>query len=335
MEIAKPSTPGAAGPRSASARYPFPAYPNGWFRVAYSGEIARGEVKPLEYFGRELVLFRTESGRARVFDAYCPHLGAHLGVGGKVEGEQIRCPFHAWRFDADGRCNEIPYAKRIPARAQIDCWPVDERNGVILAYHHAQKQAPTWHVPSLVQIEDPAWSPLVIKHWKVRARWLDMNENCVDRAHFVTVHGTLSYPESSVDEKGHVFRVESRFEQKAPGGTAEGVLVTTDYGPGFQHVELGGIIDSILMNTATPIDEDYTDVSFAYSVRTEGDARKERLAAAVVKDLVNQFEHDLPIWENKACWKSPRLCDGDGPVGVYRKWTRQFFSPESEVSDHG
>jgi hypothetical protein len=153
-----------------------------------------------------------------------------------------------------------------------------------------------------------------------------MGENGVDRAHFKYVHGTLTIPESVVDERGEIFRVESRFEQKAPGGTtAIGVLVTTDYGPGFQHVEQAGIIESILMNTATPIDADDTDISFAYSVRTEGDPRKERLADKVVADLVEQFENDLPIWENKACWSRPRLCDGDGPVGQYRRWYQQFF----------
>ena len=68
--------------------------PRGWFAVAHSDEIAKGEVQKAHYFGQDLVVFRTESGKAGVFDAYCPHLGAHLGVGGKVEGEtQISvCP---------------------------------------------------------------------------------------------------------------------------------------------------------------------------------------------------------------------------------------------------
>ena len=64
----------------------------------------------LHYFGRELVLFRTESGEAHAVDAYCAHLGAHLAVGGKVEGEGIRCPFHGWCYDgASGQCTDIPY----------------------------------------------------------------------------------------------------------------------------------------------------------------------------------------------------------------------------------
>ena len=78
-------------------RFPMPI-PFGWFFVAYSDELAVGDVKPLHYFGRDLVLFRNESGQAGLLDAYCPHLGAHLGYGGEVQGDSIRCPFHAWAF---------------------------------------------------------------------------------------------------------------------------------------------------------------------------------------------------------------------------------------------
>jgi phenylpropionate dioxygenase-like ring-hydroxylating dioxygenase large terminal subunit len=306
-------------------RYPFPAYANGWFRVAYSNELAPGEVVSLSYFGRELVVYRDEAGQAHVMDAHCPHLGAHLGVGGRVEGDSIRCPFHAWKFGPDGRCNEIPYARRIPPNAAVKSWPVMEENGIVFTWYHADDAAPTYAIPRLEGVDDPAWRPLEVHHWKLRARWLDMNENCVDAPHFHYVHGVLQIPTSSVREDEHVFEVTSTFTQKAPGGTAEAVLTTCEYGPGFQHVSQGGLIDSLLMNTATPIDEEYTDVSFAYSVKTEGDPRKEKLAVKVVQDLVSQFENDMPIWENKACWRRPTLCDGDGPVGQYRRWYQQFF----------
>ena len=101
--------------------------PNGWFAVAFSKELVDGEVKRVRYFGEELVLFRTRSGRAAVLDAYCPHLGAHLAEGGRVVGESVRCPFHGWQWDADGNCAAIPYCKRIPPTAKTRAWPVIER----------------------------------------------------------------------------------------------------------------------------------------------------------------------------------------------------------------
>ena len=92
-------------------RYHMPM-PYGWYCLGYSAELPPGEVKPLHYFGENLVLFRTESGVPAVLDAYCPHLGAHLGHGGKVQQESVACPFHGWRFNPAGECVEVPYAKK-------------------------------------------------------------------------------------------------------------------------------------------------------------------------------------------------------------------------------
>ena len=56
-------------------------------------------------------MFRTESGQVHVLDAYCQHLGANMGVGGTVEGENIVCPWHGWRWRGDGTNALIPYSK--------------------------------------------------------------------------------------------------------------------------------------------------------------------------------------------------------------------------------
>src|SRR5687768_16773481 len=128
------------------SRFPFTSYPRGWFTVAWSSELLPGAVKPLVYFGKALVLFRTEQGVATLLDAHCPHLGAHLGYGGKVQGESLVCPFHAWRYDTAGQCVEVPYATKIPPRAQVACWPIVEKNGVIMAWYDADKAPPAWEI---------------------------------------------------------------------------------------------------------------------------------------------------------------------------------------------
>ena len=84
------------------------------------GTGARRHVRPVTYLGQDLVLFRGEDGTARVFDAHCPHLGAHLGVGGRVCGDGIICPFHGWRFDGRGRLAEVPGVDR-NATSQRPC----------------------------------------------------------------------------------------------------------------------------------------------------------------------------------------------------------------------
>ncbi len=76
---------------------PLSMKPTGWFQVAWSDEVAVGEVHPMKYFGQEMVAWRAASGRLTVMNAYCEHLGAHLGDGGTVKGEALQCPCHGWQ----------------------------------------------------------------------------------------------------------------------------------------------------------------------------------------------------------------------------------------------
>ena len=102
-----------------NTRFPFTSSPKGWYCVGYSDELAVGDVKSIHYFEKQLVMWRGEDGQVRMLDAYCPHMGAHLGRG-EVRGEHLRCPFHGFCFDADGICVATPYESRIPAAARLD-----------------------------------------------------------------------------------------------------------------------------------------------------------------------------------------------------------------------
>ncbi|SVB05872.1 uncharacterized protein METZ01_LOCUS158726, partial [marine metagenome] len=98
------------------ARIPLPI-PHGWFGLAWSHELGKNEVKTIEFCNKEIVIFRTEEGKPTAISPFCPHLGAHLGKGGTVVGESIRCPFHGWCWDGEGKCTEVPYSDTIPKAA--------------------------------------------------------------------------------------------------------------------------------------------------------------------------------------------------------------------------
>lgn len=304
--------------------------PNGWFAVATTEELAAGGILTRRYFDRELVVFRTASGAAGVLDAYCPHLGAHLGVGGRVEGESLRCPFHAWAFGVDGACRAIPYAKRIPPNARARAFEVVERNGFVFAWWDAEGRAPWFEVPAVAEATSADWSSPQRFEWVVRAHGQELAENAVDRAHFRYVHGTLNVPDTKVEGDGPVRRAYQPVELKTPRGEVRGAIDSKTFGMGFAATRFTGICETLELATTTPVDAGTVHVRYAFlQPRVDGRDPVGGVAAAIIRDIVKQMDEDVPIWENKIYRANPMLCDGDGPIPEFRRWCRQFYPKES------
>lgn len=323
-------------------RYPFPPFPRGWFAIADSDELGVGAVKPLRYFGKDLVLFRTESGEATLLDAFCPHLGAHLGHGGKVEGESIRCPFHAWEIGKDGKCTKIPYATKVPPRASVNTWQVEEKNGVILTWFDPEGQSPgEWRIPELPNYLDASkWTAPYKVAFTARMHCQEFRENIVDNPHFVHVHKAMASQIKAWTE-GPVIRgvATSDFELGAhghPGRTATVVLDFVGHGLGYAVAEeTMGDLHFIQIATSTPVDEEHTDLRFSLRVELRTDKWPADKAAKIALnmrdgaalDSKRQLEADIPIWENKVFRERPLLCDGDNQIMMFRKYVQQFYPP--------
>ena len=142
-------------------RSPFPI-PFGWFQVGWPDDVAVGEVKPSTSAGT-WCCGATSEGQPHLQDAFCPHLGAHLGHGGKVVGCEIACPFHGWRFDADGQNTLIPYSERTNAKGKLGTYPTIERNGLLMAWYHPVRPSPDVGDPRGPRVQRPrATSPPMV-----------------------------------------------------------------------------------------------------------------------------------------------------------------------------
>ena len=294
-------------------RYPFPV-PNGWFVVAESADLAPGDVRALYYFGRDLVLYRTESGEARLLDAHCPHLGAHLAVGGRVEQDCIRCPFHGWKFDgASGRCAEIPYGDttRIPPKAHARSYPTLERNHMIWAWYHAEQGDPFYDVPNVPEFHDADWTPVLVRDFEIRVSAQDMAENNVDFAHFRYVHGTDGIPE---DE----FITDGTYKRAVGNG---GDFVREGYGLGLGVLRVKDFVT--FLSSTTPIDEGNVHVRWIFTApRKNGDDAAETAAESFCAGV----SQDIPIWENKVYRDPPVVTKSEKLILEHRRWARQFYS---------
>ena len=223
--------------------------PNGWFGVAFARDLHVGDVRPIHYFGEDMVLFRTRSGQARVLDPYCPHLGAHLAHGGRVMGETIRCPFHAWQFDGTtGDCTHIPYCERIPRGARVRAWDVQEKNGLVWVWYHAEQKPPDWDFPTLPEFESSDWSEARTLDLEMDAHVQDTHENNNDLVHFRFVHQMPDNLESEIHyspDSTH-YRIVSRYQQQTPLGNFDSNLVRDSWGLGLTAVRVEGDRKSVV-----------------------------------------------------------------------------------------
>lgn len=314
-------------------RFDFPI-PTGWFGVAFSKDLEVGQVKAVRAFAKELVMFRTSDGEAHVLDAHCPHLGAHLGHGGCMENDTLVCPFHAWKFDGSGTCVDVPYAKKIPPKGNVGSWPVHEINGKIMVWHDLTGRAPFWEMPTISEYGDPAWTEYRTREWTIKTCNQEMAENQVDAAHFQYLHGTTHMPVTTVVSKeGHHLRTQSTAGMTTPGGGVEGLIDVNAYGFGFTTTRFTGIVETLLVSSTLPVEPDLTEIRFAFTVRDIGKGITGGVGKAFMAEVSRQLEQDIPIWENKIFLHPPVLCDGDGPIGPFRQWAKQFYPSQAQLLD--
>lgn len=155
-----------------------------WYAAALSHELARGHAFSRDWLGRRIALYRGQDGRVRALAARCAHLGADLGLGRVVEGG-LRCGFHHWRYDGDGRCSNIPSQKEIPAFAKVASYPVEERYGVIWLFNGPR---PIFSFPSFEGRPDAALAALRLRPQTIRCHPHVLACNGLDIQHFSAVH---------------------------------------------------------------------------------------------------------------------------------------------------
>ncbi len=324
-----------------SNRYTFPI-PYGWYQVAFSRDIEPGQSRALSYFGKELVLFRCEDGTPCVLDAYCPHMGAHLGYGihdsqggGKIQGDTIACPFHGWRFNTRGEVTEIPYANTIPTKVRgkecLKSWPTVERNQIIWVWYHPNDIAPLWEVETVreADAEDSGWSRLDStrsKRWVIPTVIQEIAENAVDFAHFIYVHGVKSDPSTETEYDEHRGRRMVRADMQTPKGLIEGGIESVNVGPGQSFIRFTGIAETLLFGNPTPVDDEHVEVNFSFlQPLVDGEEPQGGVHEAIVADICKQLDEDHVIWKHKIYREQPVLCDGDGPIAQFRRYYSQFY----------
>ncbi len=310
------------GSATAGRSMPFPV-PTGWFSVGRIDELLAEPVAPLHLFGQDLVLWRDDASY-NLADAYCPHLGANLAYGGRVEDSCLVCPFHEWSFDAEGANVAIPYAERPNRKARLRTYPTVVRNRHLLAWYHADpSMKPLWEVTEALP-EHPVECLRMDR--VIATAWQEVAENSVDMAHFKSVHGTSRVaPLGELTVDGAYRRVRSTQSFQTSRGEFEGQIESNSYGPGMGIVQFTLMGTVTLVAATTPIEADRVHVRFTM-YHPEGDEMAAKIGAGFGAEVARQLDQDIPIWEHKRYQPSPALAPSEKPITEFRKWAKQFYA---------
>jgi 3-ketosteroid 9alpha-monooxygenase subunit A len=303
--------------------------PFGWFAVAKSDELAKGEVKTIQSFDTEFAVWRGEDGVARAVDGHCPHLGAHLGYGGTVIGNDLRCGFHHWKFRGDGSVAEIPYSKLVPPKLQKPCktaWPIFEDWGIIFAWYHPHKEAPLWALEPVTEIADEGWIPVQFNDWIIDVHVQELTENGADTAHFRAVHDTRSPPVPEFKLEGWMRTSSVSTKMPTPRGIIDGKISVRAPGPGLSFTRFHGIADMLMLQMQTPLDTERTHLRHLYFVPPQIEESKQGATRALLRETPRQLEQDIPHWMHKKYLRQPTLVEGDGPILAYREWYQRYYA---------
>jgi nitrite reductase/ring-hydroxylating ferredoxin subunit len=318
--------------------------PLGWYAPCASEELPRNGLRTFRLAGRDLVLWRTAAGVAHASDAYCPHLGAHFGHGGTVEGETLRCPFHGFCFDGAGACVKTGYDTTPPKDARLFMWPVIERHGFVFVWYHPHGAPPSFDLPD---VDTDGWAPWRYHRWELDGHPQETTENSVDIGHLSVIHKYTDLGElAPLVVDGPLLHARYFMHRDAGvfgrGGKLRAEFDIYAWGLGYSRVEVHvpeyGIRTRHLV-FCTPTDRGRAQLLVGLSMDRPAQpgrinpflsllprALVQRLATdAAFRAFKHDVQQDFDIWQNKTYVERPVLATGDGPIVRYRRWTRQFY----------
>ena len=165
-----------------------PNYPRDqWWVAATADEVTRLPMQRwiLDY---PVVLYRKEDGGVVALDDRCPHRWAPLSRGW-LEGDNIVCGYHGFRYGPTGRCVKVPTQAAAPAKAFVRSYPLLERGPLVWIWtgdpQHAERDLP----PDIPWLHDEKWRG-THGYMDIAANYMLLKENVLDLTHFGYVHRT-------------------------------------------------------------------------------------------------------------------------------------------------
>ena len=249
-----------------------------WYMAAHASCLKRGAMRRVMLLGEPVLIGRMKDGTAFALRDICPHRGVPLSAGKVMPEGAVECPYHGWRFRADGQCALIPSlvgGEAVRAESiRVRAYPVREQDGLIWVYMAAEGREaaiprgeppkigvanakPRWSISqtfacaidhAVIGLMDPAHAPFVHGRWwwRVMPRVKEKNYAPLPNGFVMTRHAPTK---AAYKLLGADVSTEITFE--LPSTRFENITGTF----------LGRRIDVVGLTTCTPVDANTTQVT--------------------------------------------------------------------------
>ncbi|MFI8306680.1 Rieske 2Fe-2S domain-containing protein [Streptomyces sp. NPDC085927] len=324
-------------------------FARGWHCVGLAESFRDGTPHEIKIFGETAVVFARQDGTIHMIDAFCRHMGGNLAKG-TVKGDTVACPFHDWRWNGEGRCAGVPYARRVPLRGRTKAWITMERNGLFFVWNDPQGNPPPPEVtiPGIDDYDNGRWTQWAWKSYLVEgAHCREIVDNLVDMAHFFYVHFQIPRFFKNVFQ-GHVASqymtstgrddIKTGVQMDLPEAVTRSEA--SYYGPSFMLDTIwtdsdGDTVEAKLVNCHYPISPDSFLLQYGIIVEKKPgmtDEQAQEMGTMFVDGLEEQFLQDVEVWKHKSRIENPLLTEEDGPVYQLRRWYEQFYVDVEDVT---
>jgi phenylpropionate dioxygenase-like ring-hydroxylating dioxygenase large terminal subunit len=306
---------------------------HGWYQVAFEREL-REKVTPLRIGRLSLMLIRDGRGIA-CYDAICPHRGAHLAFGGRLEGDAMVCPFHGHRIGLgcdSAHAERVTRYRTVTAGGLVFVLLAEKHENGLTALLQDLEQT-HYFVPGFtLQARTPA--EIVV-------------ENGFDGAHFECVHGLRERPTLRLSPHSNgELKIEGTFVADAfenvwhrgaerPTRSEIGFLARV-FSPNVCISRLGDAAsEHLVISGATPNGDGTCTirVSVAAPGGADGKPPSEQAIRALLRDSRVAYEQDLVIWENRNHDAPSRFGEDDHLVVAFHRYCKQFLEGERDARD--
>jgi renierapurpurin 18,18'-hydroxylase len=193
--------------------------PDFWYPVAVSASVRKEKTYAAQFAGQRIALYRGARGAVYALEDRCAHRQVPLSMG-VVEGEALRCCYHAWAYRGNGRISQIPYLPKGATRPPrgVRAYPVREAYGLVFIFPGDPDRAAATSLPQLPEFDSERHKTMTFSR-TVACHYSFLHENLLDMNHQFLHRGVVGRIQPHLlDYQADPHSVQARYLFSHAGG---------------------------------------------------------------------------------------------------------------------